>query len=47
VRSREFAAQFDERFSAPAEAVSTPGVAPAGIVPRFASAAAAAISPLL
>ena len=47
VRSREFAAQFDERFSAPAEAVSTPGVAPSGIVPRFASAAAAAISPLL
>ena len=47
VRSREFAAQFDERFSAPAEAISTPGVAPAGIGPRFASAAAAAISPLL
>jgi cardiolipin synthase A/B len=47
VRSREFAAQFDERFSAPAEAVSTPGLGPAGIVPRFASAAAAAISPLL
>jgi cardiolipin synthase len=47
VRSREFAAQFDERFSAPAEAVSAPGVAPAGIAPRFASAAAAAISPLL
>jgi cardiolipin synthase A/B len=47
VRSREFAAQFDERFSAPAEAISTPGVAPAGIGPRFASRAAAAISPLL
>ena len=37
VRSSEFAAQFDERFSAPAEAISTPGVAPAGIGPRFAS----------
>jgi len=47
VRSKEFAAQFDERFSAPAEAISTPGVAPAGIGPRFASRAAAAISPLL
>jgi cardiolipin synthase len=47
VRSHEFAAQFDERFSAPAEAISTPGVAPAGIGPRFASRAAAAISPLL
>jgi cardiolipin synthase len=47
VRSREFAAQFDERFSAPAEAISTPGVAPDGIGPRFASRAAAAISPLL
>src|SRR4051794_3357033 len=47
VRSREFAAQFDERFSAPAEAISTPGIAPAGIGPRFASRAAAAISPLL
>jgi cardiolipin synthase len=47
VRSPEFAAQFDERFSAPAEAISTPGVAPAGIGPRFASRAAAAISPLL
>jgi cardiolipin synthase A/B len=47
VRSPEFAAQFDERFSAPAEAISTPGVAPAGIGPRFASRAAATISPLL
>jgi cardiolipin synthase A/B len=47
VRSREFAAQFDERFSAPAEAISTPGVAPDGIGPRLASRAAAAISPLL
>jgi cardiolipin synthase len=47
VRSREFAGQFDERFSAPAEAISTPGVAPAGIGPRLASAACAAISPLL
>ena len=47
VRSRAFAAQFDERFSTPAEAISTPGVAPDGIGPRFASRAAAAISPLL
>jgi cardiolipin synthase len=47
VRSRDFAAQFDERFSAPAEAVSTPGEAPAGFVPRLGAAAAAAISPLL
>jgi cardiolipin synthase A/B len=47
VRSREFAARFDERFSAPAEAISTPGQAPAGFGPRIGSAAAAAISPLL
>jgi cardiolipin synthase A/B len=46
VRSREFAAQFDERFSVPAEAVSTPGGAPAGIG-RLGAAACAAISPLL
>ena len=47
VRSREFAAQFDERFSAPAEAVSTPGAASAGIGQRVEAAAFAAISPLL
>ena len=47
VRSREFAAQFDERFSAPAEAVSAPGSASAGIGQRLEGAAFAAISPLL
>jgi cardiolipin synthase A/B len=47
VRSREFAAQFDERFAAPAEAVSTPGVAPTGVGPRLTAAAGAAISPFL
>jgi cardiolipin synthase A/B len=47
VRSRDFAARFDERFSAPAEAVSTPGLAAAGIGPRVEAAAFAAISPLL
>ena len=47
VRSRDFAARFDERFSAPAEAVSTPGRVATGIGPRLGSAAAAAISPLL
>jgi cardiolipin synthase A/B len=47
VRSPEFAAQFDERFSAPAEAISTPGQAPAGAGRRLQAAAAAAISPLL
>jgi cardiolipin synthase A/B len=47
VRSRDFAARFDERFSAPAEAISTPGQAATGLVPRLESAAFAAISPLL
>ena len=47
VRSRELAASFDERFSAPAEAVSTPGSAPEGIGPRLEAAAFAALSPLL
>ena len=47
VRSPEFAASFDERFSAPAEAISTPGQAATGIGPRLESAAFAAISPLL
>ena len=46
VRSRELAAQFDERFAAPAEAASTPG-GPAGTGPRLEAAAFAAISPLL
>jgi cardiolipin synthase A/B len=47
VRSPAVAAQFDERFSAPAEAISTPGTAPAGRGVRLVSTAAAAISPLL
>jgi cardiolipin synthase len=47
VRSPELAADFDERFSVPAMAVSTPGLAPAGIGPRLEAAACAAISPLL
>jgi cardiolipin synthase A/B len=47
VRSRELAAQFDERFSAPAEAVSSPGDVPAGIRRRVEAAAFATISPLL
>ena len=47
VRSAAVAAQFDERFSAPAEAISTPGTAPAGRGARLVSTAAAAISPLL
>ena len=47
VRSPAFAARFDERFSAPAEAISIPGRAPAGVGPRLEAAAFAAISPLL
>ena len=47
VRSREFAGQFDERFSVPAEAVSSPGSVSAGIGQRVEAAAFAAISPLL
>ena len=47
LRSAAFAAQFDERFSAPAEAVSTPGTAPAGRAARLAGTVAAAISPVL
>jgi cardiolipin synthase A/B len=45
--SREVAAQFDERFSAPAEEVSTPGHAVSGIKERVKTAAFATISPLL
>ena len=41
------AALFDERFSTPAEAVSTPGRALTGAPRRLAAAAVAAISPLL
>ena len=46
VRSRPLAAQFDERFSTPAEAVSTPGQAPRG-ARRLVAAAFGALSPLL
>ncbi len=47
VRSPDLAAQFDERFSAPAELVSTPGQAASGPLQRISSAAFAAISPVI
>ncbi len=47
VRSRELAAQFEERFSVPAEAVSRPGRALTGFRERGKAAVFAAISPLL
>jgi cardiolipin synthase len=47
VRSPALAKQFDERFSAPAEVVSTPGAVVTGRRERVKSAAFAAISPLL
>jgi cardiolipin synthase A/B len=47
VRSRELAAQFDERFSAPAEVVSAAGTVLTGRRERLRSAAFAAISPFL
>lgn len=47
VRSPAFAAQFDERFSAPAEVVSSPGRALAGARDRLEATAFAAISPFL
>ena len=47
VRSRDLAAQFEERFSAPAVAVSRPGAPLEGAKARAKSAAFAAISPLL
>jgi phosphatidylserine/phosphatidylglycerophosphate/cardiolipin synthase-like enzyme len=47
VRSEAAAAQFDERFSAPAEAVSSAGRALTGAKARARGAAFAAISPLL
>ena len=47
VRSPALAAQFDERFCAPAEAVSTPGRALDGAKDRARGAFFAAISPLL
>jgi cardiolipin synthase len=46
-RSRSLAAQFDERFSAPAEAISAPGRRLAGARQRIRAGAFAAISPLL
>jgi cardiolipin synthase A/B len=47
VRSEAFAAQFDERFSAPAEEVSTPGRRLTGAKERARAAAFAALSPFL
>jgi cardiolipin synthase len=47
VRSPAVAAQFDERFSAPAEAVSSPGRRLTGAKERARGAAFALISPLL
>ncbi len=47
LRSPAVAAQFDERFSRPAEAVSTPGRALEGTKERARGAFFAAISPLL
>jgi cardiolipin synthase len=47
VRSPALAAQFDERFSAPAEVVSRHGRAPEGARERLKAAAFAALSPFL
>ena len=47
LRSREVAAQFDERFSRPAEEVSRDGRRLTGLVPRAKAAVFAAVSPLL
>ena len=47
LRSAAVAAQFEERFSAPAEAVSSPGRPLTGTKQRARAAAFAAISPLL
>jgi cardiolipin synthase len=47
VWSKEVAAQFEERFSAPAEAVSTPGRTLTGTKERARAALFAALSPLL
>ncbi len=47
LRSRKVAEQFDERFSVPAEAVSSPGQRLTGVRERAKAAAFAAISPLL
>jgi cardiolipin synthase len=47
VRSRALAEQFEERFSAPAEAISRPGTALVDTRSRLRAAAFAALSPLL
>ena len=47
VRSAEVAARFDERFSAPAESVSSPGRRLAGVRERSRATAFALLSPLL
>ena len=47
VRSVELAAQFEERFAVPAEAVSTAGRAPAGARERAGAAVFGALAPLL
>jgi cardiolipin synthase len=47
IRSETLAAQFEERFSAPAEAVSGPGTVLTGFKPRAKATAFAMISPLL
>src|SRR3954470_20134617 len=47
IRSQELAAQFDERFLAPAATVSVPGQAVTGALARTKSAVFAALSPLL
>jgi len=47
VRSGAVAAQFDERFSAPAEAVSSPGRPLSGVKERARGAAFALLSPFL
>ena len=47
VHSRAVAAQFDERFCAPAEAVSAPGQRLSGVRPRAKATVFAALSPFL
>lgn len=47
VRSVDLAARFEQRFSSPAEAVSSPGRRPTGASDRARSAAFALLSPLL
>jgi len=47
LRSAAVAAQFDERFSAPAEAISTPGTVLTGVKERARGRLLATLSPLL